>query len=415
MVKLSFDIPIFCLLILLIPKTYASQSINLDFSQKIVALGPHLEFFQVADQAGPHGGQIHLDTWQQYFGKSQSLVPNFHFTLDEIWVKLQFNYDNQTTLPTKAFIEHRYVHTDNVELFIPDGTQTYLPLRLGDRHPASNQIIPYYFPVFPITLMPGKNVFYLRVQSKEVTTLPLYLNLNSQNNLKYDKSAPEYIGLFCLLIATMILLLCIAKDKGHNKYLPFYLLCLLFYASNHFFIQGFANKHFPDRDWSYWMNEGYFLTAIGYQISLLLASWHFLEWQQLPHWFRKLRNWALGTSLSIIFATLLLPYQIVVFLYFTNAAFQALVIVVGILYQVARKNRKSFFYMASWSYGVIILIQAVSKFSISRYEHSFGFYFAGILHLLIMSGYFLIAHLGKTERLIDRLFDYQIHPKSSIS
>ncbi|MFW7377461.1 MAG: 7TM-DISM domain-containing protein [Oligoflexus sp.] len=387
-----------CLMVFLtlIPTVFAS-TIHVNDDQQQLALGPYLSYFRSRISANLNSNHA----WQAFanmsFEDSQSFIPNFGFTRDHIWVRLRIM--SSFSASKRAYLEHRYVHTDHVELLqIRDDVLT--SLHLGDRQPTSEQQIAHYFPVFPIDLAPGENEFYLRVQSDEATTLPLFLNLASKQDYQ-ENHTPVIIGLVILLscIGVHIAILKGSRSTGHLQISSLYLLTVFFYGTNHFFIQGFASKYFPRNDWSFWMNEGYFLTALGYQIALFFAAYYYLAWKNFPTWFHKTKTLILSFSLFVFLGVLFLPYHHMVLVYFFHAALLAVYMGLGLLYSLRAMPKLSLFYIFSWIPGIIVAIVAFMKFILDQYQHSFGFYYAGLFHFTCMTAYLYLSLFPASHKL----------------
>ena len=138
--------PVFLIIVILFPLHLIAGGLDVDQLKFPLKLGDKIEVYSQKDKA------LNFEEVQKFtnkFRKSQQKIPSFGFNQSG-WGKVTIS--NGKNLKIKAFIEHNYVHTDEVVLFQKNKKGEYHSLLLGDNRPYSSQIIPHRFPLFPIII-----------------------------------------------------------------------------------------------------------------------------------------------------------------------------------------------------------------------------------------------------------------------
>ena len=333
------------IILLLLLQTSFADIVELNAHNDVVPLGSHIEVLT-------HG------KWE-VTGHS---IPNFGFPKDEQSARVQI----YSPLNKKVFIEHRYVHTDMV---------TINGLTLGDRIHSQNQIIPHIYPVFPIELKKGLNTIHVKVQSQEIVTLPLFLH--------FQKPIESY-WLYWLFNTLGLFFLFLIHIKTSCRASVSFIAYGLFFLFNHFLIEGMGTRFFPNVNWTWPMNEGYFLSAITYQLFLLDSVFRIFKWE-------KKRDYqiVLSTSFFILLWIVFLPYRFIVIPYFINAGIILIFISYYIIREMRRKNRKAIYFSLTWLPAGIGVSISIYSFLTDQYLHSFSYIYMGVVQIYLMFHFFL--------------------------
>lgn len=162
---------------------------------------------------------------------------NFGYSSAAYWLRCQVNSANAG----QWLLEIGYPSLDNVQMFTPVGNGQYVKQEAGDLKPFSARGYPHRNFIFPLTVRPGSQVFYLRVRSEGTLTIPAKLwrpdAFYLQDNITYAIIA-SYYGLIVALGLYNLLLFFSLRERVYLEYV----LMVAGMAIGQASLNGFGNQ-----------------------------------------------------------------------------------------------------------------------------------------------------------------------------
>jgi hypothetical protein len=183
-------------------------------------------------------------------------------------------------------------------------------LRLGDEVPYENRPIGFCYPVFPVTLEPGINPFYLHFSNKGtfVVSLHLWDVAEFQTYAKYDDVILGFLyGCLVVLLLYNTFLMVSIRCKTYGLYV----LYLLVFIASQFRIQA-TGIEWIGGDFGHWlMNRGWLpLVSLSHFFSCLFAIRFLNMSAYMPRWKRVLEVLAI-INIGVAIHGLFGPYHLI--------------------------------------------------------------------------------------------------------
>ena len=209
-----------CLLWLSTSLAHCAPLILSDQTQS-VPLGRHLQYLVDYELA------LTLEDVKQRSDFTDGHVDNLNFSFTQARVWLRFSLSNPQSRAHIRLLQIRYFLLDNITLYQPDATGTYLPIHRGRLPPETDPGNSSRFYLFELNVPAHTETeYYLAIDSQDTLALPIYLSTPSayQNYLLADTIA---ITLYAGLILSNILFAIFMLTSLRERELLYYLLFLL--------------------------------------------------------------------------------------------------------------------------------------------------------------------------------------------
>ncbi len=192
-------------------------------------LSSHVEYWQDLTADSPIEHVTSLDP-KQWLSDNKTL--NFGFTTTPYWLRWQINNPKDT--PLNVYIEFEDPRLNQLDLYHISSKTKHQ--QIGNQYPFNDRIIKTRTLVFPVTLAPGANTFYVRGASADSLQLPLTAWLPDQFYLHSQLETNTYSIMFGLMIMMMLyspLFFISMRDKTFIYYTGFSFSLLFFFLSFH--------------------------------------------------------------------------------------------------------------------------------------------------------------------------------------
>ena len=195
-----------------------------------VNLSPHVLLLE-DPEAQFSVDQIHgspRSSWQPVTGK----YPNMGKTGSVWW--LRFAIDNPSSTSVSGVIEINYPILDNLQLFQLGADKPMRAQHSGDHLLLGERPMQVRNPWMPVELVPGRNDFYLRVETSSTVFVPLYFSTwpAAAANLEVSMLANGlFYGVLLGLFAYNLFLYMALRERSYLWYLIYNMNMLLFMAA----------------------------------------------------------------------------------------------------------------------------------------------------------------------------------------
>jgi len=285
-----------------------APSLNLKSNDKKINLSKYLSWFNDPDHRLTIEDIINPEKAFPFEdAKGKSL--NFGFSSDTYWLKLHFTTENFNS-PALRYIHIKYPLLNYINCFIFHNKKMQ-KIKCGTKYPFSNRPIKHPEFIFPIQILPGKNItVYFQVKSSSSIQFPMVLwepsEFFSNEIVLFMGSA----GLYSFFIVISLLNLIFFWMFRYRTFL-IYAFFIIAYVLFHISYKGFGIAWI----WPNWNNWGMlsvpffiFLTSA----SVLLFTSHFFDIQkQIP----RINNIFQSLIYFSLFSTVLpfiLPYALTI-------------------------------------------------------------------------------------------------------
>ncbi|MBF0443816.1 MAG: Hpt domain-containing protein, partial [Oligoflexales bacterium] len=219
--------------------------------------------------------------------QTHSLLGRFHISVKDtpvwgqtqstIWARINFN--NEKPEPMHLLLESRYATTDYLTIFSPSSDGTYRSLTLGDRIAFAKREIKHRYPIFKISVPPGKSTFFIRLKTGGLTSLPLFLWSPGpfQNYIM-----KEYILLGILLgfVVVMLFYNIFLYASFRTKDYMYYVVYISGFIWSNLGTLGLGIYFMPEHDDNWIMNQGYVISINFALFGAMLFAREFLNFQK---------------------------------------------------------------------------------------------------------------------------------------
>jgi signal transduction histidine kinase len=188
---------------------------------------------------------------QNQFVTSNEIEPGFGFTSSIYWVK--FNVSNPTSYELEWYLEIAYPLIDFIDLYVPNGNDSFITKKTGDRLPFDSREMDYRNFIFKLSENPeSEKTYYLRFETSSSMNMPL--NFWSRDALIEKITSEQFLlGIFFGAVIIMIIYnIFLFLGFGEVSYV-YYVLFLTAWGFAQLTLNGLAFQHlWPDSIW--WAN-----------------------------------------------------------------------------------------------------------------------------------------------------------------
>jgi diguanylate cyclase (GGDEF)-like protein len=240
-----------------------------------------------------------------YWEKIERTSPNFGFTNTAYWFKFNINNTGQNEL--KVYIELPIPFLDDVELYQTRDFKIKARHVVGDKFPFSARPIQHENFVMPFTLLPGKNLMYMRVASAGTVEAPLVI---WQPEPHARATADEHFlqgiwaGIIGIMVIYNLLLFFSIRDINYLYYVFFSFGYLFFQISLKGF--GFAYLWPNQLDWNSFSISTFIALS---NLSVLMLMISFLRLKEKQPIAYKIMSVIAFISGILLLLTFLIPYS----------------------------------------------------------------------------------------------------------
>lgn len=227
---------ILCLLSCLsCPCAAASNPLTLLNDLKTYSLAGHLDILE--DKAGKLTiTEVSSPLFAGIFKPDMRPVPNFGMRTSVYWVR--FSIENAMAFEKRWLLELDYPHMDYLDLYLPVEGGRYELMQAGDRRAMSVRKFQHRNPVFPVSVDGSARTFYLRVDARGRTVIPLTLwspDAFSQMDSRRSMIAGCYFGAILVMVVYNLFLFLTLRDRNYL----YYVLDIVCFALYMFYSKGF--------------------------------------------------------------------------------------------------------------------------------------------------------------------------------
>jgi len=231
--------------------------------------------------------------------------PNFGFTNTAYWFK--FNIYNTSQNEHKVYIELPIPFLDDIELYQTKDFKIQAKHFVGDQYSFSSRPIQHENFVMPFTLMPGKNLMYMRVVSAGTVEAPLIIWQPEQHaRATADEHFLQGIwaGIIGIMVIYNLLLFFSIKDATYLYYVFFSFGYLFFQISLKGY--GFAYLWPNQLAWNSF-SISTFIAVSNLSVLILMISFLKLKDRNPPAY--KIMSCVAFISGILLLLTFLIPYS----------------------------------------------------------------------------------------------------------
>ncbi|MBF0440283.1 MAG: hypothetical protein HQK54_00095 [Oligoflexales bacterium] len=211
------------------------------------------------------------------FYQSTYDMPAWGQTESIFWAKIDFiNPESEKKL---LYLEHHYALTDFITVFSPKDDGTYTSLTLGDQVSFSKRPIKHRYPVFMLEIPKGKSTFYIKVNSEDLTSLPLLL-WSPQAFFEFSLKDHIYLGILLGFLIVMLfynIYLYTSHRTRDYLYYNVYVASLIFTEIGSLGVGIYLQ---PNSDYNWFMNRGYLLSVNICVVTSVLFALEFLSFDR---------------------------------------------------------------------------------------------------------------------------------------
>jgi PAS domain S-box-containing protein len=326
---------------------FAADSLKIDATTKRATLAGSLAYYQdstrslgLADVQSPPVAKRFLSA-----GKES---PNLGFTDKACWFR--FSIAGAFDEPRDMFLVIDNPLMDDVRFFYPfDGV--YHTLRLGDAIPFTRWIIKNRNLVFPVTVMPGKSDYFVRIYTENSINFQATL---WEPDYFYERDNAEqillwmYYGLMFGFFLFNLFVMVAIRDLSYF----YYTLFIGFYVLFRITYNGLGFQYFwPENIW--WNSNSLPVIIALSIICFILFTRDFLRTRQISRYLdNALIVFGGGILLSVALQAVC-GYRVSMVYLLSLSVITAFALVATGIIAMAGKKRESFFYMLAWSFFLV--------------------------------------------------------------
>ncbi len=352
-------------------------------------LGEHLEYWidVSANQSFESIRKLKEEQWLL----NSSLVPNFGFTHDVLWLRLKI--ENNTSDDAESILMLEMPVLDNIQIFTLARRQPTNPyeliskIQLGDTFPFKQRPLNTRHFSIPVKHKSGyQYLYYIQVQTEGALQVPLYLRSIKETYLddqSYLIAQGVYFGiLFAMTIYNLLLFLAI-KDQTYL----FFSGMVLAYGMFQFALQGFGFQYI----WFDYPGVNQWVIPFSLASYVLLTSvfmrYFFTMKSNQPYFNTMLQRYTI-LMLLVTFLTLILPYK-----YMVSVASISVVplAVIGVWSSVIMLNRGvkyARYFLYSWIVFILLgIMLTLNKFALlpRTFITEYAVQIGNVISILLMS------------------------------
>ena len=340
--RLIFTVSLYVIILSCIVPVDARE-VTVDDSFSTEHLGRYIEYF--IDTNGESDiSQISSPGFSSQFKPCNTDKPSVGYIESPLWLKITIN--NRVNSAEHLVLEYDYPLIDEVVLFMPrkDG---FSQIVTGDMYPAENRPLNYRTIAFPITINPGKQVYFIRVRTRGSMILALNLyKASAFEKKKYQEMMlfSFFYGIAAMLIVFNILILLSMRDISFF-YLALFTISISVFSAIH---TGLAPIYlWPASTWWSNISHPFFLTVT--IIYSVLFSRSYLETSK--HFPRIASCFTILMYAGIVL--LISPFVFSYFIATQLSVLYAMITMISLLWlglsMLSRGYREGIFYCIAWS------------------------------------------------------------------
>jgi signal transduction histidine kinase len=205
------------------------------------------------------------------FKPDKRAMPNFGITNNVYWVR--FSIRKEAPVTPHWLLELDFPHMDYLDLYAPRDGGGYELMQAGDMRPMSVRKFSHRNPVFPVSIDAPESTFYLRVDARGRTMMPLTLRTpEAFSRMDNHRGLIDggYFGAMLVMVAFNLFIFLTLRDRNYLYYV-LDMLCIALYV---FFSKGlmieFVSGGLPSvNQYSYTLIVPALLTGIVFARSFL--------------------------------------------------------------------------------------------------------------------------------------------------
>lgn len=243
---------------------------------------------------------------QQHWYDNKDDPPNFSFSSDVYWLKLDLRYRQDNTSANQWLLEVANANQDFLDVYIlhhlPNGQTRIEQFKTGDRLPFSHRALPYRNFLFPLDFNQStEKQIFLRLANKDGLHAPAPLLLWQQQDFVYVNGDRNiglgvYLGIMLVMALYNLFLYTAIRDNTYLYYVG-YVVFLVLWIFSYF---GFSSQYL-------WPNHAELGNRVIIVFACLWCSFMlhfvrvFLDTKKQVPWFDKL-CWLLAAGLYVCLA-----------------------------------------------------------------------------------------------------------------
>jgi hypothetical protein len=303
-------------------------------------------------EAGPEvtSQDIISGHYDHEFEPSDQDLPGRGFITSALWFRLVVEHDGSGT--EWIYLNSRYAILDTVELFQKDESGNWQSERQGDSNPDQVGRAPYRTPVLKMRVAPGRNIYYLKMQTQGSSVIALYLaKPDALRRFQIFDSAglALFFGIMLTLLFYNGFLTLSFRSVTYFYYFTF--------ISSMFFtqacIQGLWPVILPGK-WGMWAsNTGFLIAAAVTYLTAFLVTMSFLNMREHMPIFHKIFRALSIFCASMIPLSFVISYSIHVKTLSMTLFIGSFIMVGCSMMAVLRGYRPAFAWSFAWLFMIV--------------------------------------------------------------
>jgi HPt (histidine-containing phosphotransfer) domain-containing protein len=219
------------------------------------------------------------------FQPSDQDLPGRGFISNAMWFRLILEHDGPQT--EHVYLSSRYPILDTVQLFQKDEAGNWISDRQGDRNPERVKRAPYRTPSLKMSVTPGRNIYYIKMQTQGSSVIALYL-AKPDAMRRYQMLDSAALALFFGVMLTLLLYngFLTISFRSTTYLLYFWFLFSMIFTQTA--LQGLWPVILPGK-WGDWAsNTGFLLSAATTYTTAFLVTMSFLNMREHMPVFHKI-------------------------------------------------------------------------------------------------------------------------------
>ncbi len=244
------------------------------------------------------------DQWRSIDRRS----PNFGFTPHAHWFRFQLVHTGTELL--HRYIEMPISFMDHVQLYHYVGGQLVQEYDTGDEQPFANRPVNHQNFIFPVSLQPGENQIYVRLQSAGTIEAPLRIwepAAFQEANQREKLAQGMVIGTLLVMVLYNLFVYFGTRDVNYLYYIAFVLSYLFFQYS----LTGYTYAYVWPK-WVWWNSVSISFFICTTELTVALFCYNFLRIKGYSSWIRHVLRALIWGSGLVALLSLVLPYQIAI-------------------------------------------------------------------------------------------------------
>jgi signal transduction histidine kinase len=218
-----------------LPCAAASAPLVLHGNTESSPLSGHMDILE--DKSGKLTiGEVSSPVAEGMFKPDMRGMPHFGATSSVYWVR--FTIGNETTAEKRWLLELDFPLMDYLDLYVPVEDGGFELMQAGDMRPMIIRKFRHRNPVFPLVIDGPAKTFYLRVDARGVTRMPLTLwtpEAFARMDSRRDMIHGGYFGAMMVMVVYNLFIFLSLRDKNYL----YYILDIFCFALYVFCVKGF--------------------------------------------------------------------------------------------------------------------------------------------------------------------------------